>query len=70
MSETELREAAATAEAILKHYDDRLSAWEDNFVRSMAQFAKIGLLTQKQIKKLDEIFERVSMSGTDSGRPR
>lgn len=64
-------EIAATLDALTGHYWEQLSAWEAEFVESIArQYSLTHTLTVRQRMKLDEIFERVSRGGMDPGESR
>ena len=55
--------------ALQGHYAERLSEWEEGFLRSIAeQWDERGDLTLKQREKLEQIFDRVSQRGQDGGR--
>ncbi len=46
-------------DAIEKHFADRLTSWETDFIESIsAQWEQAMFLTAKQREKLEEIFER------------
>ena len=56
-------------DALQRHYRERLSEWETQFVSSVAeQWEERGELTEKQRAKLEEVFDRVSGGGRDGGR--
>lgn len=57
-------ETGDVIEAIQKHFADRLSVWETEFIESVAEQHEAGrALSPRQLEKLSEIFEKASRGG-------
>ncbi len=45
---------------LLRHFADKLTEWEDGFVRSVQRQIEGGALSEKQADCLDKIIDRVA----------
>lgn len=61
LRDTEVDDVLDTIE---KHFSDRLSDWEAQFIESLQKQREYGkALSEKQKAKLDDVFERASNGG-------